>query len=70
MRWVVLDGGSCDQGIRSYVCSDLDMGDKKIFLLRHLFSAIAPKPVLPSPLSDGSLLGGKEVVRDEVLLDI
>ena len=28
---------------------------------------MAPEPVLPSPPSEGGLLGGKEVVRDKIL---
>ena len=39
----------------------------EIFFSHCLFSDMAPEPVLPSPSSDGDLLRGKEVVRDENL---
>ena len=35
--------------------------------MRRLFSAMLPKPVFPSPPSDGGLLRGEEVTRDEIL---
>ena len=37
-----------------------------IFFLRRLFSAMSPKPVFPSPPSEGGLLRDEEVIRDEI----
>ena len=63
----VSNGASCDRGIRFDACSDFDVGGEEIFLSCCLFSAMAPERVLPSPPSDGGLLRGEEVVRDEIL---
>ena len=46
--------------------SDLDVRGG-IFSFRAASSAMAPEPVFPSPPSDGGLLGGEEVTRDEIL---
>ena len=63
----VSNGAGCDRGIRFDACSDLDVGGEEIFFSCCLFSAMAPERVLPSPPSDGGLLRGEEVVRDEIL---
>ena len=47
--------------------SDLDVRGGEIFSSRAASSAMAPEPVFPSPPSDGGLLKGKEVIRDEIL---
>ena len=43
------------------------MGDEEIVFSCCLFSDMAPEWVLPSPPSDGGLLRGEEVLRDEIL---
>ena len=47
--------------------SDLDVRGGEIFSSRVASSAMAPEPVFPSPPSDGGLLRGEEVIRDEIL---
>ena len=61
--------GRCLLASRSLfdACSDLDVGGEEIFFSCCLFSDMAPERVLPSPPSDGGLLRGKEVVRNEIL---
>ena len=63
----VSNGAGCDRGIRFDACSDFDVGGEEIFFSCCLFSAMAPERVLPSPPSDGGLLRGEEVIRDEIL---
>ena len=53
-------------GIRYDACLGLDVGGKEIFFSCCLFSTMAPERVLPSPPSDGGLLRGEEVDRDEI----
>ena len=43
------------------------LGGEEIFFSCCLFSAMALEQVLPSPPSEGGLLRGEEVVRDEIL---
>ena len=54
------------EGIRSDVSSDSDVGGG-IFSSRVASSIMAPELVFPSPPSDGGLLRGEEVTRDEII---
>ena len=64
----VLDGTGCDRVIRSDVVLGFGCeGGGDLLSSRAASSAMAPEPVFPSPPSDGGLLGGEEVTRDEIL---